>query len=62
MMVPKPSLEPRKAHLPKPVPIGGDVLSVIVSLVAASILSVFLCTPTHSPDTIRQLGLTCMSN
>ncbi|KAM0246340.1 hypothetical protein ACHAP5_004813 [Fusarium lateritium] len=41
-MVPKPSLEFRKTHLQKPVPIGGDVVSVIVSLAAVSILSVFL--------------------
>ncbi|KAH7256727.1 hypothetical protein BKA59DRAFT_552472 [Fusarium tricinctum] len=41
-MVPKPSLEPRKAYPPKPVPIGGDVISVIVSLAGVSILSVFL--------------------
>lgn len=61
-MVPKPSLEPRKAYPPKPVPIGGDVLSVIVSLAAVSILSVFLCRPTHSTNTIIQLGLTCMSD
>jgi hypothetical protein len=61
-MVPKPSLEPRKAYPPKPVPIGGDVISVIVSLAGVSILSVFLCTPTHSIDTIRQLELTYMSD
>jgi hypothetical protein len=54
-MIPKPSLEPRKAYPPKPVPIGGDVISVIVSLAAVSILAVFLCTSTHSPGTIKQL-------
>ncbi|RKK86890.1 hypothetical protein BFJ63_vAg8858 [Fusarium oxysporum f. sp. narcissi] len=41
-MAPKPSLEPREAYLPKPVPIGGDIMSVIVSLAACSILAVFL--------------------
>ncbi|KAF4997346.1 hypothetical protein FGRMN_3931 [Fusarium graminum] len=41
-MAPNPSLEPRKAYIPKPVPIGGDVMSVIVALVSCSILSVFL--------------------
>lgn len=42
-MVPKPSLVSREAHIPKPVPIGGDTMSVIVSLAATSILSIFLC-------------------
>ncbi|KAI3586906.1 hypothetical protein IWW34DRAFT_203311 [Fusarium oxysporum f. sp. albedinis] len=41
-MAPKPSLEPREAYLPKPVPIGGDIMSVMVSLAACSILAVFL--------------------
>ncbi|KAI1023427.1 hypothetical protein LB503_000622 [Fusarium chuoi] len=41
-MAPKPFLEPREAYLPKPVPIGGDIMSVMVSLAACSILAVFL--------------------
>ncbi|KAF5678924.1 hypothetical protein FHETE_1033 [Fusarium heterosporum] len=41
-MAPNLSLEPRKAYIPKHVPIGGDVMSVIVALVSCSILSVFL--------------------
>ncbi|KAG5787750.1 hypothetical protein H9Q71_014440, partial [Fusarium xylarioides] len=41
-MAPKPSLEPREAYLPKPVPIGGDIMSVMVSLAACSILAIFL--------------------
>lgn len=42
-MAPKTFLEPREAYLPKPVPIGGDIMSVMVSLAACSILAVFLC-------------------
>ncbi|KAF4494863.1 hypothetical protein FAGAP_9005 [Fusarium agapanthi] len=41
-MAPKPSLEPREAYIPKPVPIGGDIMSVMVSLAASSILAIFL--------------------
>ncbi|KAG4265456.1 hypothetical protein FPRO06_00736 [Fusarium proliferatum] len=41
-MAPKTFLEPREAYLPKPVPIGGDIMSVMVSLAACSILAVFL--------------------
>ncbi|KAH7197122.1 uncharacterized protein B0J16DRAFT_327501 [Fusarium flagelliforme] len=41
-MAPNPSLVPREAHTPQPVPIGGDTMSVIVSLAATSILSIFL--------------------
>ncbi|KAM0359309.1 hypothetical protein ACHAO7_007815 [Fusarium culmorum] len=34
---------PREAHVPpKPVPIGGDTMSVIVSLASVSVLSIFL--------------------
>ncbi|KAF5541635.1 hypothetical protein FMEXI_7898 [Fusarium mexicanum] len=41
-MAPKPSLEPREAYIPKPVPLGGDIMSVMVSLAASSILAIFL--------------------
>ncbi|KAM0564523.1 hypothetical protein ACHAPJ_000737 [Fusarium lateritium] len=41
-MAPKPSLVPREAHIQKPVPIGGDIMSVVVGLAATTILSVFI--------------------
>ncbi|KAF4970935.1 hypothetical protein FSARC_2131 [Fusarium sarcochroum] len=41
-MAPKPSLVPREAHLAKPVPIGGDIMSVVVCLAATTLLSVFI--------------------
>ncbi|CAF3502219.1 unnamed protein product [Fusarium graminearum] len=42
-MTPQNSIMPREAHVPpKPVPIGGDTMSVIVSLASVSVLSIFL--------------------
>ncbi|RGP80349.1 hypothetical protein FLONG3_1498 [Fusarium longipes] len=41
-MAPQPSIVPREDHIPKPVPIGGDTMSVIVSLASISVLSIFL--------------------
>ncbi|KAF4453589.1 hypothetical protein F53441_3734 [Fusarium austroafricanum] len=41
-MAPQALLEPREAHIPKPVPIGGNFMSVIVSLAASSVLAIFL--------------------
>ncbi|GKU12862.1 unnamed protein product [Fusarium langsethiae] len=41
-MAPQNSIMPREAHIPKPTPIGGDTMSVIVSLASISVLSIFL--------------------
>ncbi|EEU47966.1 uncharacterized protein NECHADRAFT_75079 [Fusarium vanettenii 77-13-4] len=41
-MAPTPSLGPREPHVPKEVPIGGDIMSIIVTLAAVTALSAFL--------------------
>ncbi|KAL2675021.1 hypothetical protein Neosp_011201 [[Neocosmospora] mangrovei] len=41
-MAPTPSLGPREPHVPKKVPIGGDIMSIIVTLAAVTALSAFL--------------------
>ncbi|KAF4969513.1 hypothetical protein FZEAL_10219 [Fusarium zealandicum] len=41
-MAPAPTLQPRQAYIPKDVPVGGNVMSLIVSLAAVTVLSAFL--------------------
>ncbi|KAF4986943.1 hypothetical protein FDECE_15683 [Fusarium decemcellulare] len=41
-MAPTPTLGSRETHIPKDVPLGGDVMTVIVTLAAVTVLSAFL--------------------